>query len=34
MNRPRVWIVVYLAFFWLNFGSPAVRAQGADVATD
>ena len=34
MNRPRVLIVVYLAFLWLNFGSPAVRAQGADVATD
>ena len=34
MNPPRIWIVVYLAFFWLAFGSPAVRAQGEDVATD
>ena len=34
MNRPRIWIVVYLAHLWLAFGSSAVRAQRADVATD
>jgi len=34
MNPPRIGIVVYLAHLWLAFGSTAVRAQRADVATD